>query len=108
MTSAMGPIIRLPVFNSAELPAMTATIIVPGNERTHPRVPGQAAYRLMPNSAYREILTNSVDVDVDFAGWEAQDGLACPDIHRLFENLQTNSLGALHHRTAFLFAALAG
>jgi pimeloyl-ACP methyl ester carboxylesterase len=47
------------------------TLIVPGNDRVHPRGPGQAAHRLMPNSRYREVLTADRDVDVDFEGWEA-------------------------------------
>jgi pimeloyl-ACP methyl ester carboxylesterase len=50
------------------------TLIVPGNDRVHPRAPGQAAHRLMPNSRYREVLTADRDVDVDFEGWEAARG----------------------------------
>jgi pimeloyl-ACP methyl ester carboxylesterase len=50
------------------------TLIVPGNDRVHPRAPGQAAHRLMPNSRYREVLTVDRDVDVDFEGWEAARG----------------------------------
>jgi len=50
------------------------TMIVPGNDRVHPRAPGQAAHRLMPNSRYREVLTSDRDVDVDFEGWEAARG----------------------------------
>jgi pimeloyl-ACP methyl ester carboxylesterase len=50
------------------------TLIVPGNDRIHPRAPGQAAHRLMPNSRYREVLTSDRDVDVDFEGWEAARG----------------------------------
>ncbi|SKA27776.1 Pimeloyl-ACP methyl ester carboxylesterase [Enhydrobacter aerosaccus] len=49
-------------------------LIVPGNDRIHPRAPGQAAHRLLPNSEYREIMTEDVDVDVDFAAWEAKTG----------------------------------
>lgn len=49
-------------------------IIVPGNDRVHPRAPGQAAHRLMPNSRYREVLTADRDVDVDFEGWERARG----------------------------------
>jgi len=49
-------------------------IVIPGNDRVHPRAPGQAAHRLLPNSVYQEVLTNPVDVDVDFAGWEAATG----------------------------------
>jgi pimeloyl-ACP methyl ester carboxylesterase len=50
------------------------TLIVPGNDRVHPRAPGQAAHRLLPNSRYREVLSEEVDMDVDFAGWEAKTG----------------------------------
>ena len=49
-------------------------LIVPGNDRVHPRAPGQAAHRLLPNSRYREVLTADRDVDVDFEGWEAARG----------------------------------
>jgi pimeloyl-ACP methyl ester carboxylesterase len=49
-------------------------VIVPGNDRVHPRAPGQAAHRLMPNSRYREVLTTDRDVDVDLEGWEAARG----------------------------------
>jgi hypothetical protein len=52
----------------------TPTLIVPGNDRVHPRAPGQAAHRLMPNSRYREVLTTDRDVDVDFEGWKAARG----------------------------------
>lgn len=59
----------------AELRSMTLpAIIIPGNDLVHPRAPGQAAHRLLPNSTYHEILSNDVDVDVDFAGWEAKTG----------------------------------
>ena len=50
------------------------TLIVPGNDRIHPRAPGQAAHRLLPNSEYREVMAEDVDVDVDFAAWEAKNG----------------------------------
>ena len=59
----------------AQMRAITLpTLIVPGNDRIHPRAPAQAAHRLMANSTYREVLTEDVDVDVDFAGWEAKTG----------------------------------
>lgn len=45
-------------------------VLVPGNDRVHPAEGAQSAHRLMPNSAYREVLTAPVDLDVDFAGWE--------------------------------------
>jgi pimeloyl-ACP methyl ester carboxylesterase len=50
------------------------TLIVPGNDRIHPRAPGQAAHRLMPNSEYREVMAEDVDVDVDFDGWAKKNG----------------------------------
>jgi pimeloyl-ACP methyl ester carboxylesterase len=46
-------------------------VIVPGNDRVHPAAAAQAAHRLMPNSACREVLTQAVAEDVDVAGWEA-------------------------------------
>ncbi|MBY0332664.1 MAG: alpha/beta hydrolase [Acetobacteraceae bacterium] len=46
-------------------------LVVPGNDRTHPAGAAQAAHRLIPNSLYREVLTEVVEEDVDFAGWEA-------------------------------------
>jgi hypothetical protein len=45
-------------------------IVIPGNDRVHPPAAGQAAHRLLPNSVYQEVLTQQVDTDVDFAGWE--------------------------------------
>ena len=51
------------------------TLIVPGNDRTHPRGAGQAAHRLMPNSEYREVMAKDVDADVDFDGWERKNGM---------------------------------
>jgi pimeloyl-ACP methyl ester carboxylesterase len=50
------------------------TVIVPGNDRTHPAEAAQAAHRLLPRSQYREVLTEAVEQDVDFAGWEAATG----------------------------------
>ena len=49
-------------------------ICIPGNDRVHPAAGAQAAHRLLPFSIYREVLTNTADVDVDFAGWEAKTG----------------------------------
>jgi len=58
-----------------EMRAMTMpALIIPGNDRVHPRAPGQAAHRLLRTSRYLEIMSNDVDVDVDFAGWEARTG----------------------------------
>ena len=49
-------------------------ICIPGNDRVHPAAGAQAAHRLLPFSIYREVLTNTVDVDVDFDGWAAKTG----------------------------------
>jgi len=61
----------------AELRALTMpACIVPGNDRVHPRTPGQVAHRLMPNSEYREVLTEDrMDLDVALEDWEAKEGL---------------------------------
>lgn len=59
----------------AEMRAMTLpAIVIPGNDRVHPRGPGQAAHRLLPASRYQEIMSDDVDVDVDFEGWAAKTG----------------------------------
>jgi pimeloyl-ACP methyl ester carboxylesterase len=59
----------------AEMRRLTMpAIVVPGNDFIHPRAPGQAAHRLMPNARYAEVLTEDVAVDVDFAAWDAKDG----------------------------------
>jgi pimeloyl-ACP methyl ester carboxylesterase len=50
------------------------TLIVPGNDRIHPRGPGQAAHRLIANSEYREVMADDVDVDVDFDAWAKKNG----------------------------------
>ena len=40
------------------------------------RGPGQAAYRLMPNSEYHEVLTEDrPDLDVALEEWSAKEGL---------------------------------
>ena len=49
-------------------------IVIPGNDKIHPPAPCQAAHRLLPNSQYQEVLTQQVDADVDFAGWERGTG----------------------------------
>jgi pimeloyl-ACP methyl ester carboxylesterase len=59
----------------AEMRAMTLpAIVIPGNDRVHPRAPGQATHRLLPNSRYQEIMMKDVDVDVDFEGWAGKTG----------------------------------
>ena len=61
----------------AELRSMIVpACIIPGNDRVHPRHPGQVAHRLMPNSEYHEVLTEDrMDLDVAFEDWEAKEGL---------------------------------
>ena len=49
-------------------------IVIPGNDRIHPAAGAQTAHRLLPYSIYREVLTNTVDVDADFDGWAAKTG----------------------------------
>ena len=49
-------------------------LIVPGNDRVHPPASGQAAHRLLRNSVYQEVLSEQVDADMDFAGWERVTG----------------------------------
>ena len=61
----------------AELCSMTMpACIIPGNDRTHPREPGQIAHRLMPNAEYHEVLTEDrLDLDVALEDWNAKEGL---------------------------------
>ena len=68
------PVIGL---SPAELRAMTVpACIIPGNDQVHPRAPGQAAHRLMPNSEYHEVLPEDrMDVDVALEDWERKEGL---------------------------------
>jgi hypothetical protein len=49
-------------------------IIIPGNDKVHPPGPAQAAHRMLSNSVYHEVLTQQVDADVDFVGWEHATG----------------------------------
>jgi pimeloyl-ACP methyl ester carboxylesterase len=71
---AHHPVIGL---SPAELRSLTMpACIIPGNDRVHPRIPGQAAHRLMPNSEYHEVLTEDrPDLDVALEDWEAKEGL---------------------------------
>lgn len=49
---------------------------MPGNDRVHPRAPGQAAHRLMPHAEYHEVLTEDrPDQDVALEDWQAKEGL---------------------------------
>src|SRR5215472_2104116 len=61
----------------AELRTMTMpACIIPGNDRTHPREPGQIAHRLMPNAEYHEVVSEDrPDLDVALEDWNAKEGL---------------------------------
>ena len=50
------------------------TLIVPGNDRTHPVAVGQTAHRLLANSEYRALMGDDLDADVDLDGWTKQNG----------------------------------
>jgi pimeloyl-ACP methyl ester carboxylesterase len=60
-----------------ELRSLTVpACIIPGNDRVHPRQPGQIAHRLMPNAEYHEVLTEDrPDQDVALEDWNAKEGL---------------------------------
>jgi hypothetical protein len=50
--------------------------VIPGNDRVHPRLPGQVAHRLMPNAEYHEVLAEDrEDLDIAMADWEKKEGL---------------------------------
>jgi pimeloyl-ACP methyl ester carboxylesterase len=50
--------------------------VIPGNDRVHPRLPGQVAHRLMPNAEYHEVLTEDrEDLDIAMEDWEKKEGL---------------------------------
>jgi len=68
------PVIGL---SPAELRSMMMpACIIPGNDRTHPREPGQIAHRLMPNAEYYEVVTEDrPDLDVALEDWSAKEGL---------------------------------
>ena len=60
-----------------ELRSLTVpACIIPGNDRVHPRAPGQIAHRLMPNAEYHEVLTEDrPDLDIAMEDWNAKEGL---------------------------------
>jgi pimeloyl-ACP methyl ester carboxylesterase len=68
------PVIGL---SPTELRSMTMpACIVPGNDRVHPRSPGQSAHRLLPNAEYHEVLPEDrPDQDVALEDWEKKEGL---------------------------------
>jgi len=61
----------------AQLRSLTMpACIIPGNDRVHPRAPGQTAHRLIPNTEYHEVLTEGrLDLDVALEDWNAKEGL---------------------------------
>jgi pimeloyl-ACP methyl ester carboxylesterase len=68
------PVIGL---SPAQLRSMTMpTCIAPGNDRVHPRLPGQVAHRLMPNAEYHEVMSEDrMDLDIALEDWEKKEGL---------------------------------
>lgn len=71
---AEHPVIGL---SPAELRSLTMpACICPGNDRVHPRLPGQVAHRLMANAEYHEVLPEDrPDLDVALEDWQAREGL---------------------------------
>ena len=63
--------------SAAELRSMAMpACIIPGNDLTHPREPGQIAHRSMPNAEYHEVLTEDrPELDVALEDWNAKEGL---------------------------------
>ncbi len=74
LAGAEHPVIGV---SPAQLRSISApACIAPGNDRVHPREPGQVAHRLMPNAEYHEVLTEDrMDLDVAFEDWEKKEGL---------------------------------
>jgi len=75
MSLGVEPFIAL--ISPAELRSLTMpACIIPGNDRTHPREPGQIAHRLMPNAEYHEVVTEDrPDLDLALEDWSAKEGL---------------------------------
>src|SRR5204863_746161 len=73
-TGADHPVIGV---SPAQLRTMAVpACIIPGNDRVHPRLPGQVAHRLMPNAEYHEVLTEDrEDLDIAIEDWEKKEGL---------------------------------
>ena len=71
---AEHPVIGL---SPADLRSLTMpACICPGNDRVHPRLPGQIAHRLMPNAEYHEVMAEDrPDLDVALEDWQAKEGL---------------------------------
>ena len=74
LAGAEHPVIGL---SPAQLRAMTMpACICPGNDPVHPREPGLAAHRLMPNAEHHQIVTDDhPDLDAAFADWDKKEGL---------------------------------
>jgi pimeloyl-ACP methyl ester carboxylesterase len=68
------PVIGL---SPAQLRAMTMPACVcPGADPVHPRGPGQAAHRLMPNAEHHQIVTDDhPDIETAFTDWDSKEGL---------------------------------
>lgn len=50
--------------------------ICPGSDPVHPREPGQAVHRLMPNAELHQVVTDDhPDLDAAFADWDSKEGL---------------------------------
>jgi hypothetical protein len=80
---AQHPVIGL---SPDELRSLTMpACIIPGNDRVHPREPGQAAHRLMPNSEYREVLTEDRPDRCRARGVERQGGSLGGNLRRFPE-----------------------
>lgn len=74
LAGAEHPVIGLSPTQLRSL-AMPACIC-PGSDPVHPREPGQAAHRLMPNAELHQIVTDDhPDIDAAFADWDAKEGL---------------------------------
>jgi pimeloyl-ACP methyl ester carboxylesterase len=74
LAGAEHPVIGL---SPAEMRSMTMPVCVcPGSDPVHPRGPGQAAHRLMPNAELHQIVTDEhADLDTAFADWDSKEGL---------------------------------
>jgi pimeloyl-ACP methyl ester carboxylesterase len=74
LAGADHPVIGL---SPSQLRSLTMpTCICPGSDPVHPREPGQAAHRLMPNAELHQIVTDDhPDLDTAFADWDAKEGL---------------------------------
>jgi pimeloyl-ACP methyl ester carboxylesterase len=74
MAGADHPVIGL---SPTQLRSLTMpACICPGSDPVHPREPGQAAHRLMPNAELHQVVTDDhPDLDAAFADWDSKEGL---------------------------------